>query len=580
MIDKNDPRLTAYVLGDLEKSEIAAIDAALESSAELRSYVAEIRQTTEALAGIFQAEPEILLDEKRKSKVLTAVATHRSTGTDRDGMVDMTNSDVHSQLSSNQANDSLSSYRSRRWLPIAVAAGLMIVLVGGGFYLSQGTSQLATQFADVTSNQTESAQPSAAPAKDFNQKENNKKANLADAGAAASPSDFSDRDNAVQPPNAWPAGIENDQAMPSIAKAASSDPKVAGRALPDDLANGGAPQSLASPNFSFETGDIAQQKKADVGGGIEAKSMVSESPKVVANSAEGKVGANANPDAAMSPPTRSLNDFELTRQSPAAADKSSQAPIAIADNALIKTAKEIQLAQTQKMIDRSNLGIMGMTVVAAERPDDSQGNSTGGGGMGARGIGNGGMGSGQPSGITIPIDKFSLQINEQAAAKAVELLAANIDPNKKRKLTFDDLIGVVTQSPSMPSPAKRQSSGATRRSSKAELKANLHQQAARQLAFNLRSFVGQKSLAAQTEMGIGGSVDLVPDKFGDDAATNRSADSKAAPRSAAFPNQSGKQDPRQFSAWSDLQLLDLDYSQVVEQLKRSLELRNGQLKPD
>ena len=45
MIDTNDPKLTAYVLGELLDGERAEVEAELEQSAELRRAVDEIRET-------------------------------------------------------------------------------------------------------------------------------------------------------------------------------------------------------------------------------------------------------------------------------------------------------------------------------------------------------------------------------------------------------------------------------------------------------------------------------------------------------------------------------------------------------
>lgn len=569
MIDKNDPRLTAYVLGDLEKSEIAAIDAALENSAELRTYVAEIRQTTEALAGIFEAEPEMSLDEPRKSKVLAALSTSQA------------NSDVHYSASPSDSFDDLpKSSRSRRWLPIAVAAGLMSVLVGGGVYFSQSTSRMAAQFENVSSPATESAQPPAFSAKDMEEPENDQKTNLADAGVAAQPSESSAEIGDLQSPPL--AVIPKDQAVPAARKVTGDQAKTASTGVTSDLPSGGLPQSLASPSRSFGAAGIGQPASVAAEGGMAAKSSMQQSPKVAAaNAAVGQANDIAGRDPAMTQPTRSPNGAELARQSPAAAAEASKPAIVMGDNALIKTAKEIQLAQTQKMIDRSNLGIMGMTVVAAEqRRSQKSSNGDSKDGSGGGGLGANGLGVGRPSAVTLPIDNFSLQISEPQAAKAVELLAAKIDPNNKRKLTFDDLIAVVAENRLVPPAAQSQSPRTARRNSKAEIKANLQEQAARQLAFNLRSFIGQKSPPAEIEMGTGGTVDLVPDTFGDDKEMNRSADPKGAARTEQSGKQSAKQKSQQFSAWSDLQLLDLDYSQVVEQLKRSLEIRNGKLKTD
>ena len=43
-IDRNDPRLTAFVLNELEDREKAEVEAALQSSDELRSEIEKIRE--------------------------------------------------------------------------------------------------------------------------------------------------------------------------------------------------------------------------------------------------------------------------------------------------------------------------------------------------------------------------------------------------------------------------------------------------------------------------------------------------------------------------------------------------------
>jgi hypothetical protein len=57
-IDADDPRLTAYALGELDDpAEIAEIEASLAESGDLRQYVDEIRATGDLLAGHLKAEP-------------------------------------------------------------------------------------------------------------------------------------------------------------------------------------------------------------------------------------------------------------------------------------------------------------------------------------------------------------------------------------------------------------------------------------------------------------------------------------------------------------------------------------------
>src|SRR5262249_29699382 len=73
--DPNDPRLTAYVLGELDPSERPEIEAMLEASAEGRQTVEEIRQTigwlTEQMRDE-QAAPAIRPDSNHKPGAATS----------------------------------------------------------------------------------------------------------------------------------------------------------------------------------------------------------------------------------------------------------------------------------------------------------------------------------------------------------------------------------------------------------------------------------------------------------------------------------------------------------------------------
>jgi len=60
-IDPDDPKLTAYALGELDASERAAIEAALEAHPEWRALVDEIQQTAALLSN---ATPALLKSSK------------------------------------------------------------------------------------------------------------------------------------------------------------------------------------------------------------------------------------------------------------------------------------------------------------------------------------------------------------------------------------------------------------------------------------------------------------------------------------------------------------------------------------
>ena len=61
MIDKNDPKLTAYVLGELSTSENAEIEAAIHKSPELSAAVEEIYDASEMLGDAYESEEKLSL---------------------------------------------------------------------------------------------------------------------------------------------------------------------------------------------------------------------------------------------------------------------------------------------------------------------------------------------------------------------------------------------------------------------------------------------------------------------------------------------------------------------------------------
>ena len=56
--DHDDPRLTAYALGELDASQFADVQKILDASEEARKYVDEIRLTAQWLARELQKEAE------------------------------------------------------------------------------------------------------------------------------------------------------------------------------------------------------------------------------------------------------------------------------------------------------------------------------------------------------------------------------------------------------------------------------------------------------------------------------------------------------------------------------------------
>ncbi len=69
----DDPKLTAYALGELPANEAAEVEVAIKNSPELQTAIAEIRQTAELLESEFAAEPGPLLSETAKASVVAAI---------------------------------------------------------------------------------------------------------------------------------------------------------------------------------------------------------------------------------------------------------------------------------------------------------------------------------------------------------------------------------------------------------------------------------------------------------------------------------------------------------------------------
>src|SRR4051812_37739350 len=71
-IDPNDPKWTAYVLGELDAAEHAAVDRLLETSAEARALVAELRTAITALDEALATEPALLLTPAQRAALRRA----------------------------------------------------------------------------------------------------------------------------------------------------------------------------------------------------------------------------------------------------------------------------------------------------------------------------------------------------------------------------------------------------------------------------------------------------------------------------------------------------------------------------
>jgi Ca-activated chloride channel family protein len=68
-LNPDDPRLTAYALGELSGSEKQIVEAALQASPECRQVVEEIQQTAKALSDQLAAEPNLNLRQQQRQQI-------------------------------------------------------------------------------------------------------------------------------------------------------------------------------------------------------------------------------------------------------------------------------------------------------------------------------------------------------------------------------------------------------------------------------------------------------------------------------------------------------------------------------
>lgn len=130
MIDKNDPRLTDFVLGELSATERSEIQSAIENSPELASVVDEIRQMTDLLGAAYLAEEPLTLSDDQKAELERVRQSSKT-------------SSLASPLDSGSAKNGKASSSSartgKRWGAIALAASLMGLMIGGAIYVNNST---------------------------------------------------------------------------------------------------------------------------------------------------------------------------------------------------------------------------------------------------------------------------------------------------------------------------------------------------------------------------------------------------------------------------------------------------------
>ncbi|MDG1511776.1 MAG: hypothetical protein P8R31_08780, partial [Mariniblastus sp.] len=111
MINNDDPRLTSFVLGELDPAEHKLIEQAVLASPELAEAVEGIRQLTEVLDAAYQSEEPLQLTESQRAEL------------------------IEMQKTENRLVEP-SAFSGRSWTPLALAASLLGLLVAGAFFFS------------------------------------------------------------------------------------------------------------------------------------------------------------------------------------------------------------------------------------------------------------------------------------------------------------------------------------------------------------------------------------------------------------------------------------------------------------
>ena len=148
MIKKDDPRLTAFVLGELDASETKQIQAAIESSPELEKAVVEIRATVEMLGEQYALELTSVsgksceLSEAQRAAILSA-GTDSDFDSDSDLVLDGRSGGASSIAAGANGLNPQGQGRAV-WLRWAVAAGIGAVLASLAFYAGNNAGKGAS----------------------------------------------------------------------------------------------------------------------------------------------------------------------------------------------------------------------------------------------------------------------------------------------------------------------------------------------------------------------------------------------------------------------------------------------------
>ena len=590
MIDNNDPRLTAYALGELAPAEVAEIEAAVKSSPELQAVVDDIRQASETISNVFQTEPSLQLTAEQKSQLLTEAKSASNFDVQSNGL--HSTSRATANVTPSIGSETYQPSSSLPWMKIAIAAGLASLLIGGGFYFSQANHKPmaaadnsaagSERFVDEIASEEadEIADQPLLPLSKNQKPDGAKYDNLVEAESLARP---------PMSPNAAPL---LDQPFAQSAQVAA-DEAIGSKFRPSEMPSRQALATKKAPSMpSFKGVAPSDSAKQDY--------FADGSRKSFKNIPEDSDAFEARPG--VSPST---------------------------------------LARAQQAVNRSILGPLNLTVAAQNSPRFDAGGFGGGAELtpsrrnlpspakASRGA------EKLPPQQAVPSKKaelnspatFALQISDQDAKQMVNLLASRADPQQRRKLSFDDLISLqafplpaaaeakdlsdsetsklddradldLAEGMRDAAPAVESKRFSNRAMSAAASTQPLQAAAAATLATKLRQFTNQQSLVAGNNapsiasatvgdraVARSRSLNSTKEIFG--AEPVEEADSAAdgpaldelddAKKRGTFGLPQNDRDDNLLEKQQPLSEFDFDYSQVIERLKLNLEIRNRSL---
>ena len=578
MIETNDPRLTDYVLGELAPSEVAQIEAALKSSPELRAAVADIRAATETITSVFQTEPSLQLSPEQKAELLAEAES--------------ANTDVHSFADNVTPTVTGEHYRPSsgsmaHWIKIAVAAGLAGLLLGGAYYFTK-TNRFPMAASDSV---------------------------MLNSAAEAEQEPLQSEDR------------EDDEVLVRELEKLPAQPFNTPKRDSKSDAFAGRESSAAFEGTQYK--DSVSKKQADLKPKVARKGITSGKEVAGLGAIRGGEFSDAakmaqNPVEAMAPSSKA-SEFK-----PPAADKAfAKSKSARSKDEGFNAPSNLPMRfRVQQSLDQSILGSLNLKVVAQNAPNQF---SPSKGGIDGVVSGDQPTDIGKQSkietasrGLTINLPTtFKLQISDQAAQQMVQLLANQADPLQQRELSFNELIGLPQSlldrndtiaddrnankydaDDDRELEADSTALAADRVQKKSIAPSKTPQNAAvLMLASKLREYVSQPFYQYKKDKNA--SADRAFDETGDneDSLEDRIAETSEIPLGISPSAQQSasndslkapvepapsfsRSEPKQkfFAAPKPSQRLrsnefNYDYTQVIQQLKSKLEIRNKSVNP-